>query len=846
MEICLKPVLRNVANRFVIPILLTMGASVVRGQTLDLALDNVNFTNDATVALSCFDTEMQQANAFTTNLFGNQIGVWTFADARCSVDDCCWPTAFFGDAICRGHAQAGGSVYGNGFQSQEVRIRYFMHGSGNGKDSPNGYFLTANGNLTFSITVIVQGAPPGFPLDLYGAWRHFGGIRGIDAGDAALTTAQLNIGPWGEVLTNRFNFDSSIIPGFNRQRADLPGVTVFNGDTLSISVTAIGNSTTANPNPGHPCANEDFADFIQTGEVVLRIGAQPVLSEPDSLIAGAQYLEFSVDIGSDAEKSDPQADGDEVFDPGDAYISTQVPLPLCGADGSRDDQFYQAFDCFPNAPDCSIPALTRAPVGSGYPIDSVRSSFGDMDGLDNLDVQLEQFQYGPGFPGIGYFLSTCITRAEYIYISYEDDSPNLFTDSLTPSVPVNSQPLYMPQTYSTELFGLAMWGLGTYPKSPALIWNYVSESQLHVNLAPDPGPEGNDDDVDAIDIRDNTCSEWYFPVDHEAGGCVAGLNPGAIYRADNAGPVLIVDPQLHLGLPPGTDVQDFEFAWMDDFLPPNAFTTLALFFTVDEDDPGTPDNESGFLNPAMIYWSILDGAPPLPVLNGPLENPIDGLAAWAVPLMTANINPGCTRDYDLLLAGQTIHHLNSLDFNDDCALSPLPDHIARVTVPYAGDWSFNLCRTQYNYDLRLYLMDNCCGGNQLAFNDDYCGALPSICVYLQPGDYYLIIEGPPGTPYQLSAGPVAPPRETAHIMRRLRLSTCPISMAAIRTADATSHSRVTPPHSRRRSAAAHTAADSSGSRISTESPLPTPTGGTSPLPDSTSTRFAPSAMLICI
>ena len=744
-------------------IALSTSNSAVYGQYFDLGADNVNGNLNVSVTLNsgCVNFDNLITNAFISGLNGHQIGVLLGSTRPCGIPDCCWPSVGASGHWCKGYSSGQLWAVGDGFLTQEVRIKYAMWGSGGAKD-PNGYDATEIDAFTFSVTLLIQGAPPGFPLDVYASWRHFGGIGNIDGGDNALTNAQLNIGPWGNVLNGKFNFDSSVISGFNRQRGDLPMQTMFNGNALTITFIGNGNATAGPPNPGAVCANTDKADFNQSGEVVIRIGAQPVLSLPDTLnggIAGVQSIEFSVDIGSDAEKSDPTADSNEVFDPGDAYVSSQVPLPSCGADGSRDDNFYQGFDCFPNAPDCPVPASTRAPVGSGFPLPLVESSFGDMDGLDNLDVQLEQFLYGPGTPGIGYFLSTCINDAEYLYVSYEDDSPELFTNNVTPSVPVNSQPAYVPQTYSTEIFGLAMWGGGVYPKSPAMEWNYLTESQLHINLAPNPtGSDVNDDDVDAIDIRDNTCSEWYFSLDHEAHGCVAGLNPGAIYRATNAGPVLIVDPQIHLGLPFGTDMQDFEFTWLSGLLPPFAYTSLALLYTVDEDDPATLGDESGGLDPAMIYWSLLDGMPPQEVLLTGLENPIDGLASWSIPLMAANVNPQCQWDYAIPVIGQPTTINGILDATDDCPLSPLADHIVRVDIPYADNWSFSMCRTQGNPNFRMYLMENCCGGNQLAFNEDFCWALPAICVYLQQGTYYLIIEGPYNTPYTLRFGPCSPPQ----------------------------------------------------------------------------------------
>ncbi|MCC6476344.1 hypothetical protein IT157_04740, partial [bacterium] len=363
-------------------ILLVAMSSSLQAQYFDLAGDNVNANLNVSVTLNsgCAAFDNQIAGAFVSGWNGHQIGVALYSRQPCALQDCCWPSGIgaYGH-VCSGGTQGAVRAFGDGFLTQEVRIKYFMSGDGYGKD-PNGYNATENTALTFGLTLLIQGAPPGFPLDVYASWSHFGGIGGIDGGDVAQTTAQLFVGPWGNVLNGNFNFNSNIISGFNRKRDDLAPMTMFNGDAIAINFIGDGNTTVAPPNPAGPCYDVDKSSYNQSGEVVIRIGAQPVLSEPDSLlggIAGSQTVEFSLDIGSDAEKSDPTADANEVFDPGDAYLASQIPLPACGVDGSRDDNFYQGFDCFPNAPDCPVPAVTRAPVGSGFDIALVENSFGD-------------------------------------------------------------------------------------------------------------------------------------------------------------------------------------------------------------------------------------------------------------------------------------------------------------------------------------------------------------------------------------------------------------------------------------------------------------------------------------
>ncbi|NIM50720.1 MAG: hypothetical protein GTO22_15960, partial [Gemmatimonadales bacterium] len=56
---------------------------------------------------------------------------------------------------------------------------------------------------------------------------------------------------------------------------------------------------------------------------------------------------------------------------------------------------------------------------------------------------------------------------------------------------------------------------------------------------------------------------------------------------------------------------------------------LAVAFSVDEDDPNTPMDESGgpLMDPRMIYYSVLIGWN-APLLNQPLDDDVDALTIW--------------------------------------------------------------------------------------------------------------------------------------------------------------------------------------------------------------------------
>jgi hypothetical protein len=179
------------------------------------------------------------------------------------------------------------------------------------------------------------------------------------------------------------------------------------------------------------------------------------------------------------------------------------------------------------------------------------------------------------------------------------------------------------------------------------------EGAYSVDLLPNPDlSDAEDDDVDslslaAIDLA--TCPWLYFTVDHEAPGgadpfvAAPSWDPATIYMAQSSPacgvvlPVPIVDGAFHLGLPPGTDVDAFEFAWVWDAA--QGRDGLAILFSVDDDDPGTPADESGMLDPNMIYVSFMTGSSQA-FLDAPLDDDIDAIGVWRTRLTSAPpVNP---------------------------------------------------------------------------------------------------------------------------------------------------------------------------------------------------------------
>jgi hypothetical protein len=498
----------------------------------------------------------------------------------------------------------------------------------------------------------VFGPPNGTPVQVDYGWSNRSAAfsrseAGAEDQPSFVTNTSLAAGGVGDLFALAgFNFDIPFASGYKQGAAGGQ----FNqtvGAPWPLDLT--GNVRSEINSPGKGFANKDVAGSFHVGELWLTL--DPILFP---IPPGVGYVPnptvlFSLDIGSDTELSPPVFDGDEVFDPGDLYtwFGPFMPGPL---DGVRDDDtIFAGIDPFPD-PLTPLGPPNSAPTCAGAPIGGILRDYFDLDGADCTDFNLGQF-IDPIFPAaapINGFTSSCVWEATNLIWSYEDDGPSHYTGSLVPfpfcETPTNSLSPFAFSTWGTAaaqdevMSGLIVSGLVPTPMGAQ--WGVASEALLHPNLSPDPDfTEDDDDDVDALDVvgdvlADGTaidCPFWYFSADHEAIAPPA-LDPGDVYLVTPAGPVLAVDAQVHLGLLPGVDLDAFEFAFVRDQLLPGP--VLALLFSVDDDDPLTPADESGGLNPAMVYVSYLTGASQ-PFLTNPLDDDIDGLSVYADALPPA-------------------------------------------------------------------------------------------------------------------------------------------------------------------------------------------------------------------
>lgn len=345
------------------------------------------------------------------------------------------------------------------------------------------------------------------------------------------------------------------------------------------------------------------------------------------VITGPQ-ISFSLDIGSGRSFSDSVLDGNEIFDSGDMSLSGGAGEPQTIWD---DVDFLAA--TLPDAPD-------PAPFGACF--SGGGREYFDLDAFDSIPVDPRDYAVRPILeivveqqqPGLGLG----IHGLERLLISYDDD-----TQPGYPACDSTGAPSSLPNTSASpagatygqtgnrdEVQRIHIAG-GAYPRSWSRTGGF-DEDEIHSELAVNARTsQFADDDIDALDWMAMPGGA-FFSADHEAKGAFGSgvvLDPGTIYSVfpgDNDQQNEAVRPQA-LGLDPGCDVDAFEFVWLHvDPEDEASARALAVLFSVDGDDVLTVGvDESGGLDPSVIYGSYMDGFHF--VVSGPFADDIDGIAA---------------------------------------------------------------------------------------------------------------------------------------------------------------------------------------------------------------------------
>ncbi len=80
---------------------------------------------------------------------------------------------------------------------------------------------------------------------------------------------------------------------------------------------------------------------------------------------------------------------------------------------------------------------------------------------------------------------------------------------------------------------------------------------------------------------------------------------------------------------------------------------------------------------------------------------------------------------------------NTCNQGNDCALRASEDHEYEVGIPNAGTWTFSLCGSAF--DTYLFVGTTPCG-QEVGYNDDYCGLQSQLSADITAGLYYVTVE----------------------------------------------------------------------------------------------------------
>ncbi len=517
---------------------------------------------------------------------------------------------------------------------------------------PPGYQAFTNTNVQFELEIDATMVPVNTPVVVqfsYQAYSAAGEVE-VGGGDLAVTIPTIELGGVDLFQDAGFNmsFSSNTILGWNNVTKSGTMV-MLAGTPVTLSITHISNTNVVDPGAGVYLGyfkDRATANFIGT----ITLSADPLFIPPVVNPPLPTHPFFSVDIGSSNELSSPTANGSEYFDPGDAYRFQVPTFPFGGGDGNIDDASFMGFDIPPSTPDLLVPHLTAVPLGTGLPLNAYFSSFLNIDGLSITNQTINSILPAP----LPATTSPCLKGVEHLFLSYDDDRAENYTMP-GPSVPGNSYSPLTLQLYGTSQRKDEIVQLDVNPLTLTIgaEWPLLSEGQIHPNLLPNPvdhplEPLANteDDDVNAVTFTNNLnlCPNVYFSVDHQGRGTdPAGnvLDPGIIYRVDFANQTAI-PAVLHpdIGILPGTDIDAFEFVMLPNPLTFALSGFLGMLFSVDVDDPGTAEDESGGLLPNQIYYSYITGNHALLDSSFIFTENIDGIAAWDASPQTA-ISSAC-------------------------------------------------------------------------------------------------------------------------------------------------------------------------------------------------------------
>lgn len=274
---------------------------------------------------------------------------------------------------------------------------------------------------------------------------------------------------------------------------------------------------------------------------------------------------YSLDLGSDLDKSDPVTTDNNKWDCGDVLLESTPTRHKNDSkiDGESYTVGWPAFSDLAPQPPTSDVANSSNRYASPTEVRNKYSAYWDMDDDDQLDVNIPDDMMNN--PRVLLRSSFKKSREQWegegvhyqpgwLAVSFEDDQPNGWYKSGEIPTKQLSSKVKGATNYKDEVCeatgNFGDWGM------PVGIRN---ENAL--GLGPNPAFKNADvkynDDVDALDIEDHT--KWYFTPDHEAN---YGLDPGGVFKVDFSIPayaVQVLDDKKNIGVTIDTDIAGLEF-----------------------------------------------------------------------------------------------------------------------------------------------------------------------------------------------------------------------------------------------------------------------------------------------
>lgn len=175
------------------------------------------------------------------------------------------------------------------------------------------------------------------------------------------------------------------------------------------------------------------------------------------------------------------------------------------------------------------------------------------------------------------------------------------------------------------------------------------------------------------------------------------------------------------------------------------------------DDYGCPS----FPTASEVSWCSVDGEEYLILVHGFGASSGSYVLGFLDEPEAPCEHPACCADYVLYADPDIGTGLNGVTTGagNDCGYQPGEDVVVRVAIPEPGWWKFSLCNS--DSPVSLYVSTSCCG-TEYTLGGEWCLSPETpaeVCVFLQSGDIYAIVEGATGGngDYVLSINLSAPP-----------------------------------------------------------------------------------------